>query len=723
MAFQQPTRQAVQRPPREASEERDEQRVATAPAALEESQTWVLFSPAADTATSSSVLDSLPESSQQTAGRSRLSDLGSLQSLVRSNYASSYTPSAFARPANLHLSLLTSALSHANDEAVMSEDGRPDAEEDAELDSLDSHLPDFRPTSSHHQANAGQQQTSIPPHMTTTGTTTVNLPTHDGLGSFRLGETIGMGSAVQEHLFSFEQFNPRRVTKRRRESLDDAQLQADNEFTEDIERMRRIEAWRWEHSRVLLEEIQKETRRRRGSELSARRSRPGAATAAAGPAGVGAEESKQGDASGAWHEQEEEDERLLRLRKAAAAIGGEGGGGADGEADGESEGLWSRITRKFMLEVMGIDDRILSALFGEALVDEDEQANEDTDLSSTPKASNTLETPRAAAGTTDRDDDAARMRDDGSPSWKLRMLERIAKELGLFVHTHMHTHHPGAFSTFVRVQQMPLPYAGLPVIPEAIAASPLAGGGRRGDGVPSHAGRSAAADVAGSSTPMEATAATAATATTASLPPFQPTIFQAQAADGPGQAVAGEGAATGAGSAAQSTTAPSSAGPSGPQTFTQDEWEQDLDIKLVFRYLRSRFFSGPSGGAANTHGHRHHLGLSSGSMNMNLQEVAAKVARVRQHHPLVGRSAGGRAVPAYRSMGGSVASPSSPIAGLRHGHGVAATSCASQSTRRSARRSSMSSRHSSRHYWDIGGSIGTGSMIASAGPTGSWGEV
>ncbi|PTB74680.1 hypothetical protein M440DRAFT_6072 [Trichoderma longibrachiatum ATCC 18648] len=48
------------------------------------------------------------------------------------------------------------------------------------------------------------------------------------------------------------------------------------------------------------------------------------------------------------------------------------------------------------------------------------------------------------------------------------------------------------------------------------------------------------------------------------------------------------------------------------------------------------------------------------------------------------------------------------------------SSCASQSTRRSARRSSVSSRH----YWDIGGSIGTGSMIAAApnAPMGSWGE-
>ena len=73
-------------------------------------------------------------------------------------------------------------------------------------------------------------------------------------------------------------------------------------------------------------------------------------------------------------------------------------------------------------------------------------------------------------------------------------------------------------------------------------------------------------------------------------------------------------------------------------------------------------------------------------------------------------------MPAFRNMNAAVATPASPILGLRHGHAHAhgtATSCASQSTRRSARRSSMSSRHSSRHYWDIGGSIGTGLFVAS----------
>ncbi|CAK7211418.1 hypothetical protein SBRCBS47491_001119 [Sporothrix bragantina] len=699
MAFHQPTRQAVQRPPREQSEDQDDNGVsAVLPAALEGSQTWVLFSPAADTATTSSILDSLPGSSQQTAGRSRLSDLGSLRSLEPSNYASSYAQSPLARPTRPNFSHLSSFQSHTNEEAVESDDGRPDAEEDAELDSLDNHLPDFRPTQNQ---THGQQ---IPSHMTATATTTVNLPTHDGLGSFRLGNAVGMSTAVQEHLYSFEQFNPRRITKRRRESLDLAQLQAADELTEDIEKTRRIEAWRWEHSRVLLEEIQKETRRRRGSELSARRIRSGTTAAATAPGATAVDAAAQAEAGGDWHDQEE-DERLAQFRKAA------GGDGAE-----PNESLWSRITRKFMVEVMGIDDRILSVLFGEDLVGE--KQDDEMDLSSTPRASNPLLEVASAGITSDEE----RAHEDSS-SWQLRMLERIAKELGIFVHSHVNAH-PGAFSTFTRVQQMPLPYAGLPVIPEGIAPvnREVILGSEREAGL-AHSGEKMIDDV----TP---------TGTTASLPRFKPTIYQAQPMAIPGQATeptagAGPSESTAAKSASSTATA---AAPN----FTQDEWEQDLDIKLVFRYLRSRFFSGS--GSASNHAHRHHLhhhahhnhGSGSSSMNVtNMQDAAAKAARVRQHHPLVGRGssavrqAGGerRPMPAFRNMNTSgVTAPSSPILGMRHGHGTA-TSCASQSTRRSARRSSISSRHSSRHYWDIGGSIGTGSMIASAGPMGSWGEV
>ncbi|CAK7270552.1 hypothetical protein SEPCBS119000_004147 [Sporothrix epigloea] len=706
MAFHQPTRPAIQRPAREQSEERDSLIPSpVVPAAFEESQTWVLFSPAADTATTYSTLDSLPETSHHTAGRSRLSDLGSLRSLEPSNYASSVAQAALTRPAHSGLIFNPTAQSHADDEAVESDDGLPDAEEDIELDSLDSHLPDFR--SIHNQTQTHRLHSCTP----VTATTSVNLPTHDGLGSFRIGDTVGMSAAVQKHLYSFEQFNPRRVSKRRRESLDLAQLRVADEFSEVAERTRRIEAWRWEHSRVLLEEIQKETRRRRGSELSARRRRPSIGLPAVAPEVTATDLTAQFDASRDWHDQEEACP-LPEVRMAA---------GEDNE-DEQDEGFWSRIARKFMLEFMGIDDRILSVLFGEDIAGEEQ----DVEMKTTPMppVPVSLLNASVAAG---MDADTERGH-EGDTSWQLRLLERIARELGIFVHSHMNAH-PGAFSTFTRVQNMPLPYAGLPVIPESTTPVDLKSTlGSEDAAVPAQGRERAIYDV-----PL--------TDTTATLPYFKPTMQDAPPMSKSNQtsmdpltaARLGENTAP----CAAASSAPSGAAAAAP-TFTQEEWEQDLDVKLIFRYLRSRLFSGSD--SASNHTHRHHShhhahhsnsnGITTNAANM--QEAAAKVARVRQHHPLVGRGPstarlpGGERRPSLvlRNLNApGVASPLSPIPlGLRHSHGTA-TSCASHSTRRSARRSSVSSRHSSRHYWDIGGSLGTGSVIASAGPMGSWGEA
>ncbi|OAA54785.1 hypothetical protein SPI_08656 [Niveomyces insectorum RCEF 264] len=764
MAFQQPTRLAVPRRAREEADDRDDNDNAittttvTAPQQAEASQTWVLFSPTAETdattAGATSVLGSVP-ASQDTAGRSRISDLGSLQSLGRTDYASSdaqQSAVAPTHPADVHASLLTSPVSRTDggnrgrddDDAIMGEAGRRDAEDDAELDSLDSHLPDFRPLFNHHAQ--GQPSAAV---AAAVAAATVNLPAHDGLGSFRLGgNTVGMSAAVQEHLYAFEQFNPRRVTKRRRESLDLAPLQAENEQAEDMERTRRIEAWRLEHSRVLLDEIQKETRRRKGH--TERFARPGRAADPSGAAGALSDRAAfTMEVNGDWHDQEE-DERLSRQRTGQASES------ADADAE-EKEGLWSRITRKFMLEVMGIDERILTILFGEGLVDDDDddgggggsgEIQQRDDAKSLPPTFKAFSPFLAATAAIDAAEADPQLRPDEedtvlSPSWQLRMLERIAKELGVFVHNHI-TAHPGAFATFVRVQQMPLPYAGLPVIPEAApVSSPM---------VAADDARDRDRTVEEDMTP---------TGTTASLPQFKPTIYQAKpmmhipdqvtAAHAP---ISGFGTTGGAAAAAAAAAAGATSGTkpaAAPHTFTQDEWEQDLDIKLVFRYLRSRFFPGAASSSAGSHTHRHHnihyhhhyhshghvhshsyghdrghgpgssCGNSTGTLN--LQEAAAKAARVRQHHPLVGRGAAARPV-------GS----SSPVLGLRavtqHGAmgaaaAAAAVSCASQSTRRSARRSSVSSRpSSSRPYWDIGGSIGgTGSLIASAGPMGSWGEV
>lgn len=573
MAFHQPTRQAAQRvfrPTPEDSEPHQPQLNDTQP--VEESQTWVLFSPPTDAGTTASYLTST-HGSKITQGRSRFGDLGSVNTMGQSE------------------------ASHQRSDSFIN---AVEEEDDAELDSLDSHLAEFRSADLYTSFDAIPHSTHV-------------LPAHDGLGSFRL-DREGMGADVQNKLYAFEQYNPRRV-KRRRESLDLERVQIEAEENQEIEKIRRIESWRLEQSRYLLDEIQKETRRRRRSVAGMSNThhigqtvedrRPGTVVETAGE-----------NPDEAWHDQNSSDPSESR------------------------DGVWSRIARKVIQDLMGVDGKTLSALFGETLPDKE-------DLSTTPKASVRLSSNR------DENIPAESAMDS---SWQVKMLERVAKELGLLVY--QLSEHPGAFTTFSRVQQMPIPYAGLPVIPESASSS--------------------ARD-------------TVAPEEHNTMPEFHPTIpVPSRPIDVP------------------QARRPSSSAPDKPQlptdngvSFTQEEWEQDLDIRLVFRYLRSRFLprSGGGGGLSGPS----HLPVPT----LSAQDAAAKVARVRQHHPLVSRS---RTVERRKSKSTTVSNP----ALLRP-----ASSCASQSTRRSVRRSSSSSRH----YWDIGGSVGTGSMIATIGPMGSWGEV
>lgn len=579
MAFHQTTRQAAQRVFRPAVDEETHHAPQPASQALEESQTWVLFSPATEAGTVTTYLTET-HNTQSTPGRSRLSDLGSIHTAARSENS---------------ISLQQSASFDAVDEEEEEDD-------DAELDSLDSHLPEFR---------------STPDFFTSAQGLAPIVPAHDGLGSFRIDHD-GMGPDVQDRLYAFEQYNPRRI-KRRRESLERAQVELERDGEQEMDKMQRIETWRLEQSRCILEEIQKETRRRRRSAASTASTRP---TKAASEDVATLHQTIDSpldslDEDDAWHEQQASDL-------------------------GDRESVWSRITRKVIRDIMGIDDKLLSVLFGESLPDED-------DLSTTPKASTMLAEP--SGDTT--------MTDSAESSWQLKMLERIAKELGLFVH--QISEHPGAFSTFTRVQQMAIPYAGLPSIPES------------------------ASDMA---------KAPVARDSQTTIPEFRPTVGpQSRPIDVPNaRTIPGYAAA---GSHAQGDRSANNA------TFTEEEWEKDLDVRLVFRYLRSRFASISNSTSSNNPGNSH-----AGAPNN--QDAAAKAARVRQHHPLVSKLRPSERRPFKATT------PPSPVL-FKH-----ASSCASQSTRRSVRRSSCSSRH----YWDIGaGSVGTGSIIATTGPMGSWGEV
>lgn len=566
MAFQHPTRQTMQRAARQTSGEQEvpgssarspQEQQQQQP---EEAQTWVLFSPPTEVTTASYLTET--ERSLETPGRSRLSDLGSFDSALRTAPASAVQPVDGEQSASLSI---------IGDESVG---------DDAELDSLDSHLPGFRSLPGQDSAQHGQPV----------------LPAHDGLGSFRLDRPT-LGTEAQEQIYQFEKFNPKRV-RRRLDSFDQAQIELEQTHFQEKEKRQRIEAWRLEHSRILLDEVQRETRRRQKSQASLHRlSKPA---------------ESESDLL-AWHDQEAEPQ------------------------EDETEGFIARVTCKVVRDLLGIDDRLLSILMGETLPNEDE-------LSSTPRASHMCNRPELLK--------------HEEKSWHLDILEKLSTELGLLVN--QLSKHPGAFSTYARIQQAPLPYAGLPVIPES---------GDQESAVHDIATQQQLGDTA--------------------TPEFKPTICQSPHAVN----IARHGP--------QESDNPSQEDVvMGNNAFTQQEWEQELDIKLVFKYLVSRLTSKPPNPSPSSPNASHHGSIPT-------QDIAAKAARVRQHHPLISR-----ARPTERRTFKATL-PTSPAA-LRH-H----SSCASQSTRRSARRSSCSSRH----YWDIGGSLGTGSMIASNGPMGSWGEV
>lgn len=548
MAFQQPARQPAQRVARPVAAVEASQH---SPAGLQEREpdqlqtSWVLFAPPTDVTTASYLSET--DHSVDTPGRSRAD---SLHTAARSSQVDDF-----------RLSLASSAVDDIS------------VDDDAELDSLDSHLPEFRSQPGDHVA----------PHRDSMHGAVPVFPAHDGLGSFRL-DRPALGRDAQEQIYQFERFNPKRL---RVDTADNTYMETDATDAQEAAKRDRIEAWRLEHSRVLLDEVQRETRRRRKSVGSMHRRRQAQSSA---------------DDNMTWHDDDE---------------------ATTAEVPSEDRGFLARITRTVVQDIFGIDEKLLDMLLGEALVDEE-------DLSNTPRASQLNTGPPS----TSLDEE----------SWQLRILESVSRELGRLVN-HLSPHHPGAFSTYSRMQQMPLPYAGLPAIPEA-------------------------ADQVSLDHPS----------TPPSAPEFKPTMHRNNSQPIPIPGKAGEEAED-----------------SG--IFSKDEWERDLDIKLVFRYLISRFTSRNNNSPPST--------SSSHLATTSMQDAAARVARVRQHHPLIARSR-----PMERRPFRAVA-PSSPIAVRPR------SSCASQSTRRSARRSSTSSRH----YWDIGGSLGTGSMIGPQGPAGSWGEV
>lgn len=485
-------------------------------------------------------------------------------------------------------------------------------EDGTELDSLDDglhafHAPSLPPTSPARVDHGLQAM----------------LPAHDGLGSFQASSQL-----AQDQLWQHEQYNPRRQPyvppQPRRRSSVQRYLDTVDEGETNVEhdRWQRIEKWRMDQSRALIQEIERETRRRRTSHAS-RTSMPRSVDYQS-PVGVS-----------------------VPLSEADPS----------GDAEGETEeSFWRRITRKVLRDLIGVDDSLLSTILGESLpLDEETQSHQSTELN--------METVLARQAEHDHAD---------PPLWQTRVIQRIARELGVLVH--QLCDHPGAFNTYYQMtKNISNEYAGMSL--DRLAES------------------------AASRNPTEAYAPTSEANVGESMPSpqFRPTLQEANR-DHEAQWGIEDDDPAGFDPASESARVQQE----------QEYWERGLDVTMVFHYLRTRF---------SRRGYMTSDKYSATPSPRHTPDASRRAAIIRQHHPLVARAHSRRASQ-YSGISGPVG-VSSPL--LRP-HRRPSSSCASQSAKLSAISSRRTLTGSSRNYWDIGGSESSSAIGVGAG-LGTWGEA
>ncbi|KAK5168897.1 uncharacterized protein LTR77_006206 [Saxophila tyrrhenica] len=595
MAFQQPQqRPAALRQVSSARQTSEQVQVPASPArkrTIEESQEWILFSPAQN--------DEQSRTSQTPRTATQLSDFGSLETHIRSQ-----------------------PIGDNNDNDLTCQGTEVD-DDGAELDSLDDGLHAF-----HHNPFSTTSN-----NLDQSGGTV--LPMHDGFGSFP------SYTGLQEHLWQFERHNPQRKRHVRRRSSVQKRLDAlDEEQDVDVEdeRTARIEKWRLEQSRAVLDEIEKETRRRRR-----RMSRMSGASASMDLRGL-------------------EDSTMLRAEQ---AILEEPEQESKSEEQSSGESFWQRITRRVIRDLIGLDENTLSVIFGESLPD---------DASPTP----TQPSPIALATASPPQQSRVSFLDPGY-SWEVKLLDHIARELGVLVH--QLTEHDGrAFNTYLSTLSESPSYAGLP----ARDIPPRQPSLRQQR--PNEADRA------------NPTSADPIFNPTLSHPPYTPT----EAPDSSLWGIEEE---------------PTASSPTDHEA-SRAYWERSIDVSMIFTYLRRRFSSHPPppNHPSSDHGPLPASWTSTSALGTS-PESLRRAEAIRRQHPLVSRAADRAAQQSRRRDSLLRRHQLQQIALKRAG----SSSCASQSTKRSRR----SGGGSSRHFWDLGGSVGSvGSGHAmSSGGLGGWGEV
>lgn len=616
MAFRQPQQrpQAVRQPSYTRPSAQAEQVIQAPPSRrpLEESQEWVLFSPR-------SVAQSQTTGTSQTARTiSRASDFGSLETGVRSDQIATREDNVFYEEED---------------------------DEEAELDSLDDGLHAFQALPS---PKLDQSGGSI-------------LPMHDGHGTFPTSYPYADNEGMQEQLWKYERYNPQRRWTHRRRSSVQKRLDAMEEEQEEVvgvdpqeERRLRVEKWRLEQSKAVLEEMERESKRRQR-----RRSRSGI---------------EQSMSAITTTEQTSTGVRRFDAATDASIVRSE-----DKE---ESESFWQRLTRRVIQDIMGLDEDTLSVIFGEELP---------TDVSATPTQSSPLmESMQQSSLAT-----------FPGRIWETRLLDRIARELGILVH--QLSDFEGAFAAY-KDNEESFTTQPVPIKP--------------------------ATRVALESKTRDRRPVTLADTTDALFTPTLPKVH-ASPTTAPDASLWG----------IEEETTPSRPINVDANSTSQDAeyWERDFDIRMIFNFLRTRFSSRPSSPTPPATAPLPHPDQSSptnpplptswinaptttASALGTSPESLRRADLIRKHHPLVSRAAERRREALLRRHHAAMAS-------VLQKRPNGESSCASQSTKRS--RSRLSSGQS-RKYWDFPGGVAAGSqgsVVGSvvsgleAGGNGSWGEV
>lgn len=565
---------------------------------LEQSEEWVLFAPAAPSTTARTQTTST-ERTPRTAGLSRFSEFGSLDTAARSD---------------------------------QDDDAGTFLETEEDLDSLDDGLHAF-----HEPSEYGAPASKL----LQSGDTV--LPTHDGLGEFQPNATM------QEHMWQFERTRRRPVRRRSSVQRHFTVLDTAEEVNQEQDRRQRIEQWRLEQSKALLEEIEKETRRRRRmSTFSATRSRINSTQQEATPAAPQAPQS----VSSAQSESSEEGTENLSL--------------------------WQRITRRVIRDLIGLDEDTLSVIFGESLPEE-----ATTPMTTLPvgfSADKALQEAGIGASTFSEE------------SWQTKLLERIAQELGILVH--QLSEHPGAFSTYQNTQSS-LDYAGLtttntttnststPTLATDLVASPPT------------SGRNSASSPASAQFAPTFPAQTSHTYSEASLWGIEEEPEPVDPLD------------------SFRAPPPTTANIAEDLAREREYWERELDVKMIFNFLVKRFTTRRSSISSPPHRVPNPSTQSAVKVDEDMDSARRAAIIRQHHPLVNRTTERGlptssstlsrenkRKDATYRTY-------FTPQNALRHQKLRSNSSCASQSTKKSKR-----SNTSSRNYWDLGGSFGSGSVFA-----------